>query len=247
MKEDNRQVEFLLQRCSCEGSESQNSRGRAADVESYWKSVKWNTEVLGLSCLSGIIEQAGFTLWNVTLKSFLRERRPGVAVSEWSRSLARKEVGFARAGSSPTCCTGNKGEGSWAPELLWCGFLCWLLSIRSWEEEEECVSALLRVFCLRITGGQVIHPGSSEAIVGAPGVCLNRTRWAVFSRQLLPPAFISLSLLKQSISSLSIEVWMSRAVCSGVRVVKEFDSKSNGLCPRRFESCPLRDFLLFCG
>ena len=33
------------------------------------------------------------------------------------------------------------------------------------------------------------------------------------------------------------------SISSFVRVVKEFDSKSNGLCPRRFESCRLRIFL----
>ena len=30
------------------------------------------------------------------------------------------------------------------------------------------------------------------------------------------------------------------AGCGDVRVVKEFDSKSNGLCPHRFESCSPR-------
>ena len=29
------------------------------------------------------------------------------------------------------------------------------------------------------------------------------------------------------------------------RVVKAFDSKSNGLCPRRFESCRLRNLFFF--
>ena len=30
-----------------------------------------------------------------------------------------------------------------------------------------------------------------------------------------------------------------------VRVVKEFDSKSNGLCPHRFESCSQRNFFFY--
>ena len=34
-------------------------------------------------------------------------------------------------------------------------------------------------------------------------------------------------------------------VCRGGRVVKAFDSKSNGLYPHRFESCPRRKFFVF--
>ncbi|VDN83369.1 unnamed protein product [Brugia pahangi] len=36
----------------------------------------------------------------------------------------------------------------------------------------------------------------------------------------------------------------NRLSCSDVRVVKELDLKSSGLCPRRFEPCSLRPTIL---
>ena len=37
----------------------------------------------------------------------------------------------------------------------------------------------------------------------------------------------------------------ARVCCTDGRVVKALDSKSNGLCPRRFESCSVRLFFFF--
>ena len=52
--------------------------------------------------------------------------------------------------------------------------------------------------------------------------------------------------LVTSVTTWDVVMLLTRnTACSDVRVVKEFDSKSNGLCPRRFESCSVRIFCVF--
>ena len=61
----------------------------------------------------------------------------------------------------------------------------------------------------------------------------------------LPFCMITLLLQKFHFLLLIFNFVLSFVRSSRGRVVKAFDSKSNGLCPRRFESCRLRNLFFF--